>query len=328
MQMSKLFTNKLSRRNFIGTGAATAGGFILGQNVIAKPGYCGKRKGPKSKVRIYVEGDMRIIESNGVPNHPTGQFPNPADPYAIGNQVFRFSVPIAPERSRSGPQPIDFWRFGVAINGVTFDPAGPNLLPGWQFEVLSFSAAKHLGIDHNNAHVQPYDRPGAVSESKGQYHYHGFPIGLYMALFRQAMEQRTKKSMFLLGYSADGFPIYAPSAPLDPNELTSQEMTMRSSYRLKRGLRRDEDPGGPLGEYDGTFVEDYEYVAGLGDLDECNGREGVTPEYPDGTYYYVVTREFPFVPRKFMGTPVDEAFNHPVAPGEEQTPQALAEYPH
>jgi hypothetical protein len=30
---------------------------------------------------------------------------------------------------------------------------------------------------------------------------------------------------------------------------------------------------------------------------------GVTDEYPDGTYYYVITDEFPFVPRCFAGDP-------------------------
>ena len=33
----------------------------------------------------------------------------------------------------------------------------------------------------------------------------------------------------------------------------------------------------------GTFTSDYQYVANSGDLDECNGRTGVTPEYPAGT---------------------------------------------
>ena len=40
-----------------------------------------------------------------------------------------------------------------------------------------------------------------------------------------------------------------------------------------------------------------------GDLDEANGRTGVTPEFPNGTYYYVVTDEFPGIPRYFVGTP-------------------------
>ena len=66
-----------------------------------------------------------------------------------------------------------------------------------------------------------------------------------------------------------------------------------------------DDPGG---QHDGTFVQDFEFVEGSGDLDECNGRFGVTPEYPDGIYYYVLTDAFPFVPRMFRGTP-NESFS-------------------
>ena len=69
----------------------------------------------------------------------------------------------------------------------------------------------------------------------------------------------------------------------------------------------------PGGTFDGTFVDDYEYIAGSGDLDECNGREGVTPEYPEGTYYYVLTDTFPFIPRSYRGTP-DRSFERRGAP--------------
>ncbi|HBL47569.1 MAG TPA: hypothetical protein DDZ90_29705, partial [Planctomycetaceae bacterium] len=55
--------------------------------------------------------------------------------------------------------------------------------------------------------------------------------------------------------------------------------------------------------YDGTFVADYEFVKDSGDLDECNGRLGVTPEYPDGIYHYYLTEAFPYIPRYFRGTP-------------------------
>ena len=51
----------------------------------------------------------------------------------------------------------------------------------------------------------------------------------------------------------------------------------------------------------GAFTQDYEYVEGLGDLDECNGRIGVTPEFPEGIYYYVVTDDFPFFTRCLKG---------------------------
>jgi hypothetical protein len=41
----------------------------------------------------------------------------------------------------------------------------------------------------------------------------------------------------------------------------------------------------------GTFIEDYSYVEGLGDLDRFNGRYCVTPEFPDGTYAYFATQD-------------------------------------
>ena len=39
----------------------------------------------------------------------------------------------------------------------------------------------------------------------------------------------------------------------------------------------------------GTYIEDFEYVEGLGDLDKYNGRFCVTPEYPEGVYAYFCT---------------------------------------
>ena len=75
---------------------------------------------------------------------------------------------------------------------------------------------------------------------------------------------------------------------------------MKGSYRLKTtGLRTQ-----PSSTYFplGMFVVDWEYVAGLGDLDECNGRTGVTPEFPTGTYHYYITSTYPFIQRCTKGS--------------------------
>jgi len=73
-------------------------------------------------------------------------------------------------------------------------------------------------------------------------------------------------------------------------------------------LRLGARAGGPGGAHDGTFVEDWEQAPGLGDLDFCNGHEGVTPEYPQDTYHYVINSNFPFIPRCFAGAP-DASFS-------------------
>lgn len=249
----------------------------------------------QNEVSITLKGDQRIIRSNGIPRHPTGQFPNRGNPNRITVQTHVYRVPANPkvaDRTTSMRG-----EFGVAINGVPFDPGAGEFYagePGWQYEPLS--GAIDLGIDVSHAHVQP----------TGKYHYHGLPTGLL-----DAVEVKSGRHSPLIGWAADGFPMYAVYGYGDPKDSMSAVQPLRSSYRLKSGGR----PGGnaPGGTYDGTFVRDYEYVEGIGDLDECNGRFTVTPEFPDGTYAYFMTEQWPVVPRLFRGTPSSDFMHGPPA---------------
>lgn len=74
---------------------------------------------------------------------------------------------------------------------------------------------------------------------------------------------------------------------------------MSSSYRLKAApdANRPATTLFPMG----TFLQDHEYVAGLGALDECNGRTGVTPEFPNGIYHYYATDTYPYLQRCVKG---------------------------
>ncbi len=235
-------------------------------------------------VHMSVQGNLRIITSNGIPNHITGAFPNPGNPNTISEQNYSFHMPANPQFA-TATTPLRMNLFGVALNGVPFDPGAAewwqgNPFSGWQYEAMALGA--RLGLDENNAHVQP----------NGAYHYHGLPSGLLKHLARMPRP-------VLLGYAADGYPIYAPYGNTNAKDPTSKMRELKPSYRVRKGTRN----GGPGGSFNGLFVEDYEYVAGLGDLDDCNGRIGVTAEYPKGTYYYVITTAYPYVPRGFKGTP-------------------------
>ena len=112
--------------------------------------------------------------------------------------------------------------------------------------------------------------------------------------------------MTLIGYAADGFPIYYKYGYTNPTDSGMGVSIMTSSYQLKSGCRPGDGVTAPCGVYDGIYSNDYEYIAGSGTLDEANGRTGVTPEFPDGTYYYIITDEFPGVPRMFRGTPSND----------------------
>jgi hypothetical protein len=259
----------------------------------------GSRQLAPCEVTITVANGRRLFVSNGLPDHATGDFPNSHDPIPIRPQDHNLEMPLTPTVAESS-QPLAMWLFGIAVNGIPFDPSGPfwnsDGNSGWQFEVLHPANAVALGIDGNRAHTQ----------GRGTYHYHGLPTGLLWAMTVAS----PANPMHLLGYAADGFPIYGPECPSDPTDVNSPTHRLRPSYRLRAGRRKD----GPKGRFDGMFVQDFEYVPGHGDLDECNGRSGPTPEFPDGTYYYVLTDEFPFIPRLWHGTP-DPSFRHGPPPG-------------
>jgi len=287
---------KVSRRIWLSVAvAAPVVGAAAGGRVYRRRG----RRRPPSVVSMEVAGDRRVITSNGVPDHAIGDFPNAHDPVSLRAQQHHFAMPLHPAPAAQ-PSPLNMWLFGVAVNGVPFDPSGPfwnrEAKSGWQFEVMCPANAVALGLDVNRAHTQ----------GGGMYHYHGLPTGLLWDVRRRA----PGSPMNLLGYAADGFPIYGPDATAAADDLKSPIRRLRSSYRLRSGKRS----GGPGGRFDGTFVEDFEYEPGLGDLDECNGRTGPTPGFPDGTYYYALTDDFPFIPRLLRGTP-DPSFRHGPPPG-------------
>lgn len=245
-----------------------------------------------NQVTITVEGDRRVVRSNGIAGHDTGPFPNPGNPHPIEPQSYMFSLPVDP---KPAAQPIFFQlgTFGVGINGVIFEPQAAEWYLGdhggpWQYDPLGGAVA--LGIDTNHAHVQP----------NGAYHYHGMPVGLLATINGGSEGEHAP----LIGWAFDGYPIYARYGARDDGTVGE----LKPSWRLKTGER----PGGetaPAGPYDGTFVDDYEFVEGLGDLDACNGRVTRNADFPQGTYAYFITASFPFIPRCFTAEPIDGAIN-------------------
>ena len=247
----------------------------------------------------------RVIISNSIPNHMVGIFgqgPGSLNPNTIMEQSEAYTITTNPvmngfftpllniSESNPGPE----YSFGLLLNGVELDPVAAEPFPHsgnlldvnnnwvWNKEALNVN----IGLDCNNAHVQP----------NGKYHYHATPT-LYLE------NNISNDSMCLIGYAADGFPIYYKYAYSEANNSNSTIEIMTSSYRLKSGNRPGDGISAPCDEYSGVYSNDYEYISGLGTLDEANGRIGVTPDYPSGTYYYIITDEFPGIPRYFKGTP-------------------------
>ena len=91
-------------------------------------------------VEIAVEGDRRIIRTNGIPSHRTGTFPNSGNPNAIAALDLTFSLPATPTWLGIATYR-DLGEMGVAVNGVVFDPTAAEWYlgqrtGGWQYDPI------------------------------------------------------------------------------------------------------------------------------------------------------------------------------------------------
>ncbi|HXS98277.1 MAG TPA: YHYH protein [Candidatus Limnocylindrales bacterium] len=182
------------------------------------------------------------------------------------------------------------------------------------------------GIWRRNAafgESQTFDACQGHQPQNGQYHYHVNPVCLRAQLndnltiarvTRTGTIYKEKSSGWahspILGWAQDGYPIYGPYGYSDATNPKSAIQRMRSSFQLRQITRRTSLPDWALPNHSGIsqqlaanqygpdvsvsyplgrYVEDYDYVAGSGDLDQYNGRTTVTPEFPAGTYAYFVT---------------------------------------
>lgn len=238
----------------------------------------------------------RELSANGIPDHDVGTFPNENNPNTISEQTVSASYTLKPAEATlatelGGPRGAT----GYVLNGVKIDASTAGTcddsgsvcslagnLGSWNIEALGQNAF-NFGTDDNNAHVQP----------GGSYHYHGMPEGF---ITKQGGNSST---MTLIGWAADGFPVYARYGYSVADDASSSLKIIMGSYQFVTAVSdsRPSTDDFPLG----TFAQDYEYVEGSGDLDVCNGRVGVTPEFPEGIYHYYATDSYPYFQRCVKG---------------------------
>ena len=230
-----------------------------------------------TKTKVTLTKDARVMVTNALPNHKTGEFPNPGNPNTISAQNNTYSFPLNPKytgKATWAREP------GIALNGIKFEPGTAEVVEcdtGENYRVEALQDVIDLGLDFNHAHVQP----------TGAYHYHGTPTSVIE-------EFDAGEDLVHAGFAHDGFPMYY-----------SKSGKFKPSYKAIDGNREGEDctyenPHQSIdisvgGHHDGTFTSDFEYVEGYGDLDECNG---ITI---NGKYMYLVTAEFPYISRCLMG---------------------------
>lgn len=229
----------------------------------------------------YTTTDV-YVHCTCIPGYDIG--PWAGNPNTPANQDFTFKITRDPQPNTGTPVATPLGHIGVWRNGVSIfnakDAMSYNNQGIWNRNAI---VAEGPGFDLCNGHPAP----------NGEYHHHLNPTCLYDALNDQVHSP-------IIGYAFDGYAVYGAYGFANADG-TGGVHRMESSYRMRAITQRHQLPDGTVlsaGQYGpdvsttyplGLYLEDFEYVPGLGDLDEHNGRFSVTPEYPDGAYCYFVT---------------------------------------
>ena len=216
-----------------------------------------------------------VIQANGIPVHDLESGPG----CCTASQDHVWTIPLEPTNNSDCTPSISSegcemapirGAVAFAVNGIPIfgpeDGPGGDAVAGQEGQYEEDRQHVWLGLCHGHS------GPG------GEYHYHADANCVHWHPdedqswrdYSLESSRTINEHSGIVGFAFDGYPIYGFVGWDETGEVS--EMT--SSYRLKEG-----ETG-----YNG--IEDYEYIAGMGDLDSCNGQYGATPDFPDGIYHY------------------------------------------
>lgn len=233
---------------------------------------------------IHFTTDSAYVEATGLPSHTVGPW-NDGNPGMPGDQDAVYRIPRNPAVENGTKTDTPLGPIGVLINGVVI------------FNAKDAMSWNNRGIWWRNAiwfEGQGMDT-GLGHPAQDQYHYHQHPT-----LLQQQVGDNGIDHSPILGFAFDGFPIYGPYGYANADgsggvvriQSSWQTRNITVRHTLPDGTVLSQNQWGPdvSATYPlGAFIEDYEFVSASGDLDEHNGRQCVTPEYPGGTYAYFAT---------------------------------------
>jgi hypothetical protein len=237
-----------------------------------------------------------------IPGYDIG--PWTGNPNIPSNQNFVYKITLNPVQNTGTAIATQLGHTGVWSNGVSIfnskDAMSYNNMGIWEQNAIVFEGAS---FDTCLGHPAP----------NGEYHHHLNPRCLYD-------DHDSSVHSPIIGYAFDGFPVYGAYGYVNTNG-TGGITRMKSSFHERNITVRTTLPDGTVltaGQYGppvsvtyplGSYIEDFEYIVGSGDLDDHNGRLCVTPEYPFGTYAYFVTLDdsltaaYPYTPgHTYYGT--------------------------
>lgn len=215
---------------------------------------------------VYYNTQYVYVQSSGIPHYYNPSY----NVNAAADQHATWEIPRSPVPATT-PQGIQGGQEGLMKDGDVFfhpgDAQSYNNAGVWNRLAYYFEIAD---MDPYNGHSTPTN----------VYHHHFDNLALH------TWDSTTHSP--IVAYAWDGYPVYGPYGYAN-TDGTGGIKRMRTSYSTYTYTTRTNGPN-VGGQYPiGCFIEDWQYVAGSGDLDAHNGRFCKTPEYPNGTYCYFTT---------------------------------------
>jgi hypothetical protein len=189
----------------------------------------------EDNVTIRFDRTSMILHTHGIPNHPTGRFPEAgfgpgSNPNHIREQDETYYFPLDPQvnprhtalpASGASNGALNMGPIGVAVNGIVF-----------------FNPYDAGRMDATNI----MDRCCGHPNQDGQYHYHKYPICINSPWSDEGAAHSP-----LIGFAFDGFPIYGPyeSADVMAKDETSPSAlnAFNIHYDPERGWHYHVTPG-------------------------------------------------------------------------------------
>ena len=209
-------------------------------------------------VTVRFDGTSLIIQTHGLPNHPTGKFPQTGfrgNPNYIIEQDSTYYIPLNPQPNLNhfvtakdnSNHALNMGPIGIATNGIVFfNP----------FDAGSQDASNFMDAccGHPN-----FD---------GQYHYHKYPICLNTPWSDDGQAHSP-----LLGWAFDGYPIYGP---YESKDVMAKDLTGPSKLN-GFNMHYDSDRGWHYHVTPGVFP----YIIG-GYWGSVDRRDTRPPNHPNG----------------------------------------------
>jgi hypothetical protein len=205
-----------------------------------------------ANVKVTFTDKYMLVESDGIPTHAHGEFPNATNPNSIKKQNYKFYIPLEPTPADK-PRKTPFGPIGVAINGIPFYN---------QYNAEGADAVKLEVFDSCCGHPDP----------QGRYHYHKYPVCV-----KSPFKDEAGKHSPLIGYAFDGYAIYGPNG--DDGKPPTDLDECNGHTDAEHGYHYHVTAGYPyiLGGYHGVVEEknfDHGGPPGAGRFGPPNGRGG------------------------------------------------------